>query len=86
MTEHRIRCGDHVRHEPSGWIWVVAWADYETGELACCGWPNGIARIEDCTLVTASTDEEHRNALASVIITGGSRAERAARLYGGGNG
>ncbi len=42
----RIRCGDTVRHEPSGESWLVAYADYDTGEMSWCGFPEGTARIE----------------------------------------
>jgi hypothetical protein len=33
-----LRCGDHVKHFPSGEIWVVAWADDE--KLCAAGWPH----------------------------------------------
>lgn len=82
MSEHRIRCGDHVHHTLSGEDWVVAWADYETGDLAWCGWPNGMARISDCTLIMAVTDEQHAERLSGVLKCGDSRADRARRLYG----
>ncbi len=81
MAEHKIRCGDHVHHAPSGETWVVAWADDATDDLAWCGWPNGMARLSDCTLVRAATDEEHAERLATVLICGDSRASRARRLY-----
>lgn len=86
MGEHRIRCGDHVLHGPSGEEWVVAWADYKTNDLAWCGWPNGIARISDCTIVKRASDDEHTLLLAKVMKCDDSRASRAARLYGGANG
>lgn len=82
MDEHRIRCGDVVRHAPSGEEWVVAWADYETGDLAWCGWPNGVARLSDCSLVEAVNDAEHLSMLARVLKVGDSRSSRAERLYG----
>ena len=84
MAEHRIRCGDHVHHAPSDEEWVVAWADYESGDLAWCGWPNGMARLSDCTLIKIATDEEHAKTLAGVLRTGDSRASHAAYLYGEG--
>ncbi|MEW6125414.1 MAG: hypothetical protein AB1698_22640 [Pseudomonadota bacterium] len=86
MSEPRIRCGDHVFHAPSEETWVVAWADYEANDLAWCGWPNGVARLSDCTLVKAATDEEHFATLEQVLSCSDSRALRAARLYGGANG
>lgn len=84
MTEHRIRCGDHVFHAPTGETWVVAWADYEAGDLAWCGWPNGMARLSDCTLTKRASEAEHIEILARVKNCGDSRAQRAARLYSNG--
>lgn len=77
----KIRCGDHVHHGPSNEEWVVAWADYATDDLAWCGWPNGIARISDCTRIKRATDDEHRSQLAQVLECGDSRADRARWLY-----
>lgn len=57
--EKRIRCGDTVKHHPTGEEWVVAYADYTTGHLAYSGWPEGIAKIAECELVESCTDEEH---------------------------
>ncbi len=80
-TGHTIRCGDHVHHGPTDETWVVAWADYETGDLAWCGWPNGMARLADCTLVKAASDAEHLERLQGVLGSGDSRANRARRMY-----
>lgn len=77
-----IRAGDHVLHAPSGEIWVVAWADPSTNDLAWCGWPDGIARLSDCTLVKAVSDAEHQQKLRELKASGGSRASKALRLYG----
>lgn len=52
-----IRAGDTVRHGPSGETWLVA--AVHGVELAPAGWPEGIARIEDCTLVERCGDLEH---------------------------
>lgn len=79
---HNIRCGDIVWHAPSGEEWVVAWADPETDELSWCGWPNGVARLSDCTLAKAATDGESRATLLAVLRSEDSRASRALRLYG----
>lgn len=81
MAEKPIRCGDIVKHGPTGEEWLVAWADPETGDLAWCGWPNGIARISDCTLVEACDDAKHRRVLDMVLGTDGSRARMARHLY-----
>lgn len=78
----RIRCGDHVLHEPSGEEWVVAWADYKSGDIAWCGWPNGIARLADCRVIKKATDEEYARYVRDVIEIGDSRSDKARRLYG----
>lgn len=62
-TPHRFRCGDTVRHNPSDEEWVVAYADYDRGDLAWSGWPDGYAKVVDCALVDACTDEEHEKAV-----------------------
>lgn len=55
MTVQSIDTGDHVHHGPSGEDWVVAYVqgDY----LAWCGWPEGEARVADCTLIRKATPE-----------------------------
>lgn len=77
-----FRAGDLVRHKPSGETWTVAYADPVRGDLAWCGWPDGAARISDCELIQAATDEQHRDVLREVIKAGGTRAAAAQRLYG----
>lgn len=52
-----IRAGDTVRHGPSGETWLVA--AVRGADLAPAGWPEGIARIEDCELVESGSDLEH---------------------------
>jgi hypothetical protein len=59
QPEHKIRCGDHVKHRPTDEEWVVAYADYQTGKLAWIGWPEGRAEIDDCILIGAASDEQH---------------------------
>ena len=56
-----IRCGDHVKHGPTGETWTVAYV--EGNYLAYCGWPEGEARLADCTLVYRCIDEEHQELL-----------------------
>ena len=59
-----IDTGDTVKHGPTGETWVVA---YVQGEwLAWCGWPEGEARLSDCTLVTAATDEYREKLLREI--------------------
>lgn len=55
------RCGDSVLHRPSGEEWVVAYADATQDVVAWAGWPNGRARLSDCTLVRPASDEQHQH-------------------------
>ena len=83
MTEIRIdfpRCGDEVFHEPTGETWLVAWADGD--EIAWCGWPNGIARVQDCRIVSHATEAQHRRMVLEVSRCDDSRGPKCARLYG----
>ena len=63
MSEHKIRTGDAVVHGPTGETWVVAYADYERGEIAWLGWPPGHAELSDCELEESCSDEEHKAVL-----------------------
>jgi hypothetical protein len=56
------RCGDVVRNLKNGEEWLVAWA--HGNYLAPWGWPNGIARLSDCEVVTRCTDEDHAKAVS----------------------
>lgn len=51
------RTGDVVRHLPSGEEWLVATADAR--HVSPCGWPYGLARLEEVELVQPATDEAH---------------------------
>ena len=77
-----FRTGDSVRHEPTGETWVVAYADPASGYISWLGWPEGEARISDCTLTKAATDDDHQEWLGRLKKSGGSRSVRALRLYG----
>ena len=75
-----FRCGDVVRHIPTGEKWVVAWCEGDT--LAPAGWPNCYALHSDCEMVRAATDDEHAEEVANWLAVGsGSSAERVRRLY-----
>src|SRR5580704_7673683 len=52
-----LRCGDKVFHSPTGETWIVAFVDGD--RLAWCGWPDGEAKVSDCTLVEAVDDAGH---------------------------
>lgn len=77
-----FRSGDHVFHAPSEETWVVAYADPVTGYMSYCGWPQGEAKISDCTLTKAASEEVHQRVLRALKESGGTRAARALRLYG----
>lgn len=60
MTQALVpRCGDTVRHRPTGEQWLVAYADPTTGDLAWVGWPEGRAQLSDCDLVARASDAVH---------------------------
>ena len=76
------RCGDVVRHIPSGEEWIVAWA--EGDRLAWTGWPDGTAALSDCEVILRVSDDEHRAAVqewACEPIDTDSRPSRVLRLY-----
>lgn len=59
-----IRTGDSVKHGPTGETWLVAYVDGDY--LAWCGWPEGEAKLADCTLIKSCTDEQHENLLREI--------------------
>ncbi len=58
LTGGPFSTADHVRHEPTGEDWIVAYHDPETDDLAPCGWPPCIAKGRDCTLIKAASPHE----------------------------
>lgn len=84
MNAHRLRCGDTVRLAGDDFDIEVAYADYERGYLAWCGWPDGEAEIERAAFVAACSDEEHKAAVARWLVAmprAGGRRENVERLY-----
>ena len=82
---HRIRCGDAVFHGPTRQTWLVAYADYGTGDLSWSGWPEGRARIEDCVVTRIATDEQHAEHVAEWLSKprpDDHRRRAIERLYG----
>jgi hypothetical protein len=65
-----MRTGDTVFHRPSGETWVVSWADKT--EIIPCGWPETFARVSDCDLLSACSDEEHWAMVEKVAAAGSS--------------
>lgn len=43
-------------HKPTGETWTVAYAEGDW--LAPCGWPAGLARVRDCTLIEECSEKE----------------------------
>lgn len=70
-----FRAGDVVHHLPSDEEWTVAYVDGDN--LAWCGWPDGAARISDCRLKKACSDEEHVKWLRDISQADGTRGRRA---------
>ncbi len=58
-----MRTGDAVFHRPTEETWLVAYVDEARGELVCCGWPCTFAKLSDCELREACTDEESEKLL-----------------------
>lgn len=75
FTPDDWRAGDRVLHKPSGETWVVAYVDGDY--LAWCGWPEGEAKVSDCTLVKRCSDDEHIKQLESLANSRGKRSYRA---------
>lgn len=77
LTGGPYSTGDHVRHNPTGETWVVAYHDPESDELEPCGWPKSWGKGADCSLIKAAAPHE------SVALLGQLRGEtftKAARL------
>jgi hypothetical protein len=72
--------GDIVSHGPTGEEWVVAYV--RDDKLAACGWPDTIADLADCTLVSKATPEERRSLLETMAAGNGHRASYAQRALG----
>lgn len=56
------RCGDTVRHLPTGNLLEVAFA--RDTYLSWAGWPEGLAAISDCEVVERCTGEQHLAAVS----------------------
>lgn len=76
----RIRTGDTVFHAPSEETWIVAWADYESGYMAPCGWPTCQAPIADCRLLKSASDEEAAVLIDQLSKSGRTDAHKAAAI------
>lgn len=79
-----LRCGDYVRHRPTGQELLVAWAEGEW--LSWFGWPPGQMRVEDVDVLERCTDEEHAARVQQIVDSGNDGQEnslrpRVLRLY-----
>ena len=72
-----IDTADHVLHGPSGENWVVAYV--EGDRLAWCGWPEGEAKLADCTLTKKATPEQRDKLLLELADLTNDRRGRYAR-------
>ena len=63
-----IDTGDVVLHAPSGEQWLVACVRGD--DLSWCGWPEGIARLSDCSLVKKATLEARLALLTELAAMG----------------
>lgn len=72
---------DRVFHRPTGETWLLAYADYETGDLSWLGWPEGRARISDCDLVEPATASTRLYWATQLERSSLPRAGVARRLY-----
>lgn len=66
--------GDIVLHRPTGERWIVAFVSGEY--LSWCGWPEGVARVEDCELVKTATPEQRRSLLHQLAEMKGSDSRK----------
>lgn len=78
---HKLGIADCVFHRPTGETWLLAYADYETGDLSWLGWPEGRARISDCELVDPATETTRLYWATELERSGTPRAATARRLY-----
>lgn len=75
--EIEIGTGDIIRHIPSGEKWVVAYC--ERGRVCCCGWPETLAKREDCELRRKAEPHEVERILNEMKKLRDSRGEYARR-------
>lgn len=75
-----MKCGDTVKHRPTGETWTVAFVEGEN--LSWVGWPYGYAKISDCDLVEECSLSEHVALLRRIEVyrpEGGDRRPEMAR-------
>lgn len=60
-----FRANDTVRHTPSGETWTLA-CDQEGDWVMPTGWPESLARADECILLEATTDADRLEMLQAV--------------------
>lgn len=73
-----FKAGDTVKHGPTGETWVLA-CDQDRREVLPAGWPETVAKAEDCVLVESASDTE-RLAMLRRVAGSGSYRGSVARL------
>ncbi len=74
-----IRTGDTVLHKPSDERWLVAYVQGD--RLAWCGWPEGEAKLSDCELIKACSDEQHWKLVREIANNSSGARQRWAAWY-----
>lgn len=67
-----FRAGDTVRHRPTGETWVLA-CDQRGADVLPAGWPETLARADDCELLEAANDDERIAMLREAAYCSGYR-------------
>jgi len=74
----QIDTGDTVYHLPTDEHWVVAYV--EGNRVAWCGWPEGEAKLSDCTLIEKATPEDRLKTLEQMAVSDSKRGRYARNM------
>ena len=66
----RFRAADIVHHTPSGERWKLACDESPNGDVLPTGWPETLARANDCTIIKDASDAERESMLVRVADGG----------------
>lgn len=80
MTELIIDTGDTVFHNPTQETWLVAYITDDKEYLCPCGWPECLAKLEDCVLLEKASAEERVKLLYDMKNTRDSRGRKARHI------
>lgn len=90
MSQNQVyipRCGDAVKHKPSGEEWLVAYCTSD-GVLSPFGYPESIAKLSECEVVDKCSDDQHLALVKNWVESRNLddykclRSRRVAYLYG----